>query len=268
VGGKVPTQQHNYRGKTGFTGRLPGMILTDPVALKTIDPCELMFFQMEQFYKIVSSLFVNDNVWKPLLDNWYYERGPKSGVDFLGNTPQNQAIVDNVGFRRLLACWFVAKHGNNVPESPTDAWIIGDGGFHWGFRWNQSESAGGPAAYDAATNFLGSYDVEITMLNDHCPFCDVSITVKNTTSWDSATGIPKSVSTKLLNEYLGFPALNALFNLPVNEAGRMSMFPSHLMNQGPCSGKFPSRGGDYTQKYIFALYKIPCSGDPKTCILP
>jgi hypothetical protein len=203
----------------------------------------------QAFYNLVRSLFVTDEVWQPLLDNWFNETGPNPASFDGSDDPHNQQIANNVGFKKLLECWFAARNAG-LGVVPKGRWSVTNAGFTWNYTLNPKEAAGGIFAFGPMTNFLGSYTAAVTVLCDDNPICDVRIEVKNTTSWQSATGIPGRFAPFLAK--LGI----------INTDGRASVWPSHKRGAGPCT---PSTGGDFAQVFTFDLKGVACGGE--TCDL-
>ncbi len=221
----------------------------DPSGLQVFDPCAVENALKNAFYKLVrNNVFPGDNVWGPLLDDWYNEAGtdPRSfdGLD----DPHNKQISQNLGFKKLLQCWFAFhRRGAAALPPPPNRWSVTPGGFTWEYTLNPFEAAGGPLAFNPVTNFMGGYTATVTMLQDDCPLCDVRIQISNVTSWFSATRIP--------GRWQKF-----LASLGLTSANGKSVWPSHLRGRGPCK---PSTGGNFTQIYTFDLKGVECVGN--TC---
>ncbi|MDR3564042.1 MAG: RHS repeat-associated core domain-containing protein [Negativicutes bacterium] len=194
--------------------------------------------------------FVTAPEWREVMDDWYYERGPNPAY-FVGNSDRRNAwIAINTGFRHLLNCWVAAQRGDAIPQS--SEWTVRKDGFwwhygYWGFL-GVGNSAGGSAAYDSATHFLGSYDAKVSLASSDGKTDTLAIDVYNRSHWVSGTRTE------------GIPLVGAI--IKKFGQGAVSLLSDHERGMGP--EKPSSRGGNMDQHYIFTI-KVPhCA----KCVLP
>ena len=192
-------------------------------------------------YKFWKTTFLHKANWKLLVDKWFYEIG-KADVTFTGlSNSYNKDIANNIGFKKLLKCWIAKQNGHSVPTGK--GWIIGTSNFLWRYRYNPFEAAGGLAAYQSETHFLGSYYAYVTNKtpSKKSGKCKYAIRVENTSGWTSATRLP------------GF----------VSKFGITS--PSIWTNHRRGAARYsPSTGGTMKQHYKFTVEEDCCA----KCKLP
>lgn len=220
--------------------------MSNNAPLVTIDPSGEVPVWLErrfkkQGYKAWRSLFVTAMHWRTVMDNWYYERGP-TPFTFTGiRDPRNADIAANPGFVKLLNCWLAKTVGGATV--PTGRWRVDPASIQWQYTYDPHDAAGGAAAYDSSTHFLGSYTARLKMLTAApAPgrLCDIDVEVYNLSGWTSATRVP----------------------------GRFrGIFGASLFTNHPRGGAryWPSTGGNYEQYYKFTVTGVPCC---PTCVLP
>jgi hypothetical protein len=171
--------------------------------------------------------------WRELLKAWYYEEPDDNPVVHGGGRPTVEDIKANAGFRLLSHCW-VAKYIGCLDAIPEEGehFRLRKKNFFWHYYYPDPTVPGGLAAYEDATNFLGSYTAVVKALEtpDRCSYVDLLVIVSNTTSWKSASRTLKFFTDQ-------FPS-----------------FPSHERKAVPFK---PSRGGDFSQRFIFTVKRIP-----------
>src|SRR5262249_4130187 len=147
-----------------------------------VDPSGTLFGFFERSLKAQGFLFwrtfvVTSPHWRDLLEAWYFETGPNPVILAGIADPRNADIAANIGFQRLLTCWFARNlSGAAVPPG---RWVVDAAGFQWQYAYDFRSAAGGPAAYTPTPNFLGSYRANISLLRRRPGLCDVSVTVLN-----------------------------------------------------------------------------------------
>jgi len=188
--------------------------------------------------KAWSEVMVTDPAWQTILWNWYYEKGPDP-VTYTGFLdPRNSSLNANVGFTKLLECWAAAFYNGATP--PRGRWAVTSSGFQWQYTYFRLDAAGQNAAYDSATELLGSYSVDVSPVTyfTASQIALVQIHAYNVTGWHSGTRFP---------------------------FGMGYIWPDHPRGNSRCSGRgFPSTGGNLTENFIFGTtVNVPCK-----CNLP
>jgi len=179
--------------------------------------------------------------WRVVMDQWYWEIPPDS-MTYTGiGDPRNMDIARNAGFQKLLRCWIARKYcGTRVPTSMF--WWVRDSGFFWRYYYGFGNTAGGWAAYNSTTHFLGSYTAGLTEVARADCKIDIRVRIDNISGWTSATRLPNFAKKRL--------------------GGLISVFQDHPRGGARYS---PSTGGDFPQTYLFVLRREPIEN---VCILP
>ena len=202
--------------------------------LTNTDPWGLLVSEKdvkEAMYNFARKHLIRKKHWRDLLKAWYYEKGNNPVIHEAGQ-PTVKDIKANAGFRLLSHCW-VAKYIGCLPmREKGKHFKLHKKYFFWHYYYPDPMVPGGLAAYEDATNFLGSYTAFVKALEtpDRCSYVDLKVTVANRTSWESA-----SRTLKFFTDM--FPS-----------------YPSHRRGAGPFT---PSRGGDFYQRFKFTVKRIP-----------
>jgi len=186
----------------------------------------------EAMYSYARNVLIRKKHWRKLLKAWYYETGPNP-VLHGPSQPTVRDIKANAGFRLLSHCWVAKYIGclEAIPESGKH-FKLRKKYFFWHYYFPDPTVPGGLAAYEDATDFLGSYTafVKAKKTAGHKCLVDLNVTVANKTSWESAC--------RTLDFFTDmFPS-----------------YPSHNRGAGPFT---PSTGGDFYQRYTFTVKRIP-----------
>jgi hypothetical protein len=170
------------------------VMMVDPSGLSVYKPnsaCSREFFLKYQGYNFWNTVMITDPAWRKMMDDWFWESGPSPIYVNSQTDPLNISIRANVGFQKLLQCWVAQNYLKTiVPSGKKHRWVIGSKGFTWEYAYDESEAAGGAAAYDSATQFLGSYDATVHPKKVVGCKLLVDVKVSNLSHWESATRIP------------------------------------------------------------------------------
>ena len=135
--------------------------------------------------------------------------------------------------------------------------------WHYAYPSKGGMPAGGLAAYDSATHFLGSYGGTLTLLSGTPGKegkCLYPVVIHNTSGWTSGTRLPGFAQTlaetikKKTPAWVGISGWNTMSLFKNHARGRYDLYP--------LSGK--SKGGNYDQVYRFT-YEADCCAK---CVLP
>ncbi len=173
--------------------------------------------------------YVHEQHWRDVMDAWFYETGPNPATYSGLGDPRNRSIADNAGFIVLFLRWFAGKR-----TTLSDGSLIHANGFRWRYELPVSNTPGGAAAYDSATQFLGSYDAQLTRVQG-----GVQVRITNRSNWGSGTRIPQTCRQRLRSRT----------GMDIG-----SILSDHERGRGPCSFfGFFSRGGNFDQVYTFTI---------------
>jgi len=187
-------------------------------------------------YRTARYFHLQKKHWREMLDNWYCENA-KSPITVWGIEEEcNKDIADNSGFLELLEAWVAKKYCNTELRESGGYWSVDDQGFFWRYYW-PIYHAGGGAAYEDATDFLGSYTASLSVTGKEDCKLDIDVVIYNKTGWESAC------------RTLGF-------------IGSICDYSDHKQREGPYN---PSRGGDFEQYYIFGIEGIPIKPTCSLC---
>ena len=216
-------------------------------------------------YRAWKSVMLSGSAWEEMIDNWYYERGPKHFVD---GDPRVEDIKNNIGFAKLVNCSVAAKAGVDVSKELlkcSSATVATPNRFYWHYAYPGAgkPAAGRLAAYDSAANFLGSFGGGLLLIAGEPGKpgkCKYKVTIKNVSGWTSATRLPGFASKIGVEMKTHLPAWIGL-----SRWDPVSLFKNHGRSRHdlyPISGR--SKGGNYEQTYHF-IYEADCCAK---CELP
>ena len=218
-------------------------------------------------YEFWGSFMVGDGTWKEMLDDWYYERG-SSVRQYCDGSQQVEDIKNNVGFRKLIDCSVAAQRGDDISRelnkcSPATSASAGSFYWHYAYPGKGKPAAGGSAAYQPVTHFLGSYGGTVTKESGGSVkpgLCRYKIRIQNTSGWTSGTRLPnfaRNIGSLLRNRlpaWVGVSNWDPVSLFKNHERGRNDLYPISRH----------SKGGNFIQSYTFICETDCCA----SCELP